>query len=109
MDHETASQRVVGSIPTRRTDFPRSKPCLPAGRVLNRDRSTGLVSGNLAAQLGTAVGVSALLLLAAATDGIDLPLSGTPLAWVAAAGLAAAAALLVAQAEVPAPVRSAVR
>ncbi len=66
------------------------------------------MSGNLAAQLGTAVGVSALLLLAAATDGIDLPLSGTPLAW-AAAGLAAAAAVLVAQAEVPAPVRSAVR
>lgn len=66
------------------------------------------MSGNLAAQLGTAVGVSALLLLAAATDGIDLPLSGTPLAW-ASAGLAAAAALLVAQTEVPAPVRSAVR
>ena len=66
------------------------------------------MSGNLAAQLGTAVGVSALLLLAAATDGIDLPLSGTPLAWAAAAGLAAAATLFVAQAELPAPVRSAV-
>jgi hypothetical protein len=68
-----------------------------------------LVSGTLAAQLGTAVGVSALLLLAAATDGIDLPLSGTLLAWPAAAGLAANAALLVTQAELPAPVRSAVR
>lgn len=67
------------------------------------------MSGNLAAQLGTAVGVSALLLLAVATDGIDLPLSGTPLAWAAATALAAAVALLVAQAELPAPVRTAVR
>jgi MFS family permease len=52
---------------------------------------------NTAAQLGTALGVSALLLLAAATQGTALPLAGTPLGWAAAATLAAATAVAVAR------------
>ena len=51
---------------------------------------------NTAAQLGTALGVSALLLLAGATQGTALPLAGTPLAWAAAAALAAATAIATA-------------
>lgn len=58
---------------------------------------------NTAAQLGTALGVSALLLLAATTADVDLPLSGTPLGWAAAAVLAAGTALLVARGRTPAP------
>ena len=40
------NQRVVGSIPTRRTGFRRPHSCWPAERALSRDRTTGLVSGN---------------------------------------------------------------
>lgn len=62
------------------------------------DALQGTAAGalNTGAQLGTALGVSALLLLAVATRGADLALAGTPLGWAAAAGLAAAAALYVA-------------
>jgi MFS family permease len=51
---------------------------------------------NTAAQLGTALGVAAVLLVAAATDGAALPLAGTPLGWLAAslAATAVAAVLL---------------
>lgn len=59
---------------------------------------------NTGAQLGTAVGVSALLLLVAVTRNADLPLAGPPSGWAAAATLAAAAALLLARRE-PAPAR----
>lgn len=44
---------------------------------------------NTAAQLGSALGVAAVLLIAASTDGAPLPLTGTPLGWLAAS-LAAA-------------------
>ena len=57
---------------------------------------------NTAAQLGTALGVAALLLLADVPQHADLPLDGTSLSWAAAAGLAAAAALLVARSRTPA-------
>src|SRR3954447_21094444 len=40
------NQRVVGSIPTRRTDFRRPQRCRSAVGALSRDRTTG-VSGNL--------------------------------------------------------------
>ncbi len=71
------------------------------------DALQGTAAGalNTAAQLGTAVGVSALLLIATASDGMDLPLAGTPLAWAAAAGLAAVAALLTARAGLPGSAR----
>jgi predicted MFS family arabinose efflux permease len=62
---------------------------------------------NTSAQLGTALGVSGLLLLATVTDGADLPVSGTPLAWAAAAALAAGAAVLVARGRTRAPALSA--
>lgn len=54
----------------------------------------GTASGalNTAAQLGTALGVAGLLLVAGLTRDTDLPLSGTPLAWAAAAALAGIAA-----------------
>jgi hypothetical protein len=61
---------------------------------------------NTGAQVGTALGVSALLLLATATGGTDLPLTGTPAGMAGAAGLAAGAALLVARSAVAGPVRS---
>jgi hypothetical protein len=62
---------------------------------------------NTGAQLGTALGVSGLLLLATVTDDADLPVSGTPLAWAAAAALAAGAAVLVARGRTRAPALSA--
>jgi MFS family permease len=54
----------------------------------------GTASGvlNTASQLGTALGVSALLLVATASEGSDLPLAGRPLAWASCVGLALAAA-----------------
>jgi MFS family permease len=69
------------------------------------DAHQGTAAGalNTGAQLGTALGVSALLLLATVTAGTDLPLAGTPAGWAGAAGLAAAAALLVARVDVSEP------
>ncbi len=58
----------------------------------------GTASGvlNTAAQLGTALGVTGVLLIATTTEDTALPLGGTPLGWlVAAAGAFAAAALLL--------------
>jgi MFS family permease len=57
----------------------------------------GTASGalNTAAQLGHALGVAGLVLLATLTEGAALPLAGTPLAWACAALIAAAAAVLV--------------
>ena len=49
---------------------------------------------NTAAQLGTALGVAAALLLAVSTEGSDLPLAGTLLGYAAAALAAAVSALL---------------
>ncbi|RBY83557.1 hypothetical protein DQ238_00190 [Geodermatophilus sp. TF02-6] len=47
---------------------------------------------NTAAQLGTALGVAAILLVATATRDAALPLTGTPLGWLAASAAAAVAA-----------------
>ncbi len=60
----------------------------------------GVASGalNTAAQLGTAVGVAGLLLLASVTDGSTLPMAGTPTGWLAASALAAVAAVVVTRA-----------
>ncbi|MFW3170150.1 MFS transporter [Geodermatophilus sp. CPCC 206100] len=57
----------------------------------------GAASGvlNTAAQLGTALGVAAVLLVARATAGSDLPLAGTALGWAAAAAGAATAAVVL--------------
>jgi MFS family permease len=57
----------------------------------------GTASGalNTAAQLGTAVGVSILLLVAATSEGSGLPLGGRSLAWACAATAALAGAILV--------------
>jgi MFS family permease len=57
----------------------------------------GTASGalNTAAQLGTALGVAGLLLLAGVTRDGALPLTGTPLAWAVAAVVAAVAAALL--------------
>jgi MFS family permease len=57
----------------------------------------GTASGalNTAAQLGTALGVSILLLVAATSDGSSLPLAGKPLAWACAAAVALGAAIAV--------------
>jgi hypothetical protein len=74
----------------------------------------GTASGvlNTASQLGTAVGVSALLLVAAASERSGLPLTGRSLAWACCATFALAAAFAVsgrrwrassAQADVRAP------
>lgn len=52
--------------------------------------ATGLL--NTGAQLGTALGVAGLLILAATVTG---PISGTAVAWVVAAGLAGTGALLL--------------
>jgi predicted MFS family arabinose efflux permease len=64
------------------------------------DDLQGVATGalNTGAQLGTALGVSALLLLAARTQSAELPLTGAPLGWAAAAVLAACGALLVTRA-----------
>ena len=47
MDHATPSQRVGGSIPSRRTHSRRPQPCPPAAGALSRDQNTGLVGVNL--------------------------------------------------------------
>lgn len=52
---------------------------------------------NTAAQLGTAIGVGALLLLATDTSRTTAPLRGIPLGWAAAATIAAAGAILLAR------------
>jgi hypothetical protein len=46
-DHETPSQRVVGSIPTRRTNSRRSQPWGASAGALSPDQTTALVTGNL--------------------------------------------------------------
>jgi MFS family permease len=58
----------------------------------------GAASGvlNTAAQLGTALGVSVLLLVAAVSDGSGLPLAGRPLAWACASAGALTAAIVLA-------------
>jgi MFS family permease len=58
----------------------------------------GTASGalNTAAQLGTALGVSILLLVAAASEDSGLPLAGRSLGWACAAIAAATAAIVVA-------------
>jgi predicted MFS family arabinose efflux permease len=58
----------------------------------HRGAAAGIL--NTAAQLGTALGVSAAVLIAGATARADLPLRGAPLSWALAAGLAAGAALI---------------
>jgi MFS family permease len=58
-------------------------------------RLQGTAAGvlNTAAQLGTALGIAAVLLLAASTSGSALPLSGAPLGYAAAAVAAAASGI----------------
>src|SRR4051794_11047397 len=46
-DQATPSQRVVGSSPTRRTNFRRPQPCPTTAGTLSPDQTTGLVSANL--------------------------------------------------------------
>src|SRR5205085_4939971 len=55
----------------------------------------GAASGmlNTAAQLGTALGVSAVLLIATTTEHTGLPVTGRSLAWACAAAAALAATL----------------
>ncbi|HYO37709.1 MAG TPA: hypothetical protein VER97_16650, partial [Geodermatophilus sp.] len=50
---------------------------------------------NTAAQLGTALGVAGVLLVAGVTEGTALPLAGAPLGWLTAAAVALAAAALL--------------
>ncbi len=50
---------------------------------------------NTAAQLGTALGVAGVLLVAGATEDTGLPLAGAPLGWLTAAAVALAAAVLL--------------
>jgi MFS family permease len=59
----------------------------------------GIASGalNTAAQLGSAIGVSTLLLIATATQGTGLPLAGPPLAWACAAAAALLGSLALRQ------------
>jgi len=61
-----------------------------------RDEHRGTAAGilNTAAQLGTALGVSAAVLIASVSERAGLPLRGPPLSWVIAAVLAAGAGLL---------------
>jgi MFS family permease len=61
--------------------------------VPGRLRGTAAGILNTAAQLGTALGVSGAVLIAAATQDTDLPLRGPTLSWAIAATLAAAAAV----------------
>jgi predicted MFS family arabinose efflux permease len=58
----------------------------------HRGAAAGIL--NTAAQLGTALGVSAAVLIAGATARADLPLRGAPLSWALAAALAAGAAVV---------------
>lgn len=55
--------------------------------------ATGVL--NTAAQLGSALGVCALVLIATSTRGSPLPLTGTPLAWACAATGALGAAIAI--------------
>jgi len=61
------------------------------------ERLQGTATGvlNTAAQLGTALGVSALVLIATSTRHSRLPLTGTPLAWACAGTAALAAATVI--------------
>jgi MFS family permease len=61
-------------------------------RAEHRGAAAGIL--NTAAQLGTALGVAAAVLIADVTDQADLPLRGAPLSWAIAAALAAGAALV---------------
>jgi MFS family permease len=60
-------------------------------------RLQGTAAGvvNTAAQLGTALGVAAVLLVATTTEGTPFPLAGTPSGWLVAATAAAAAAVML--------------
>ncbi len=58
----------------------------------HRGAAAGIL--NTAAQLGTALGVSAAVLIADTSRNADLPLRGAPLSWALAAVAAAGAALL---------------
>jgi MFS family permease len=58
----------------------------------HRSAAAGIL--NTAAQLGTALGVSAAVLIAGASARAHLPLRGAPLSWALAAALAAGAALI---------------
>ena len=58
----------------------------------HRGAAAGIL--NTAAQLGTALGVSAAVLIAGATARSGLPLRGAPLSWALAAALAAGTALI---------------
>jgi MFS family permease len=67
-----------------------------------RGTASGII--NTAAQLGTAVGIAALLLIADATAGSPGPGTGAPIiAWAAAAAIAAAGALALARSPRPDP------
>jgi MFS family permease len=60
-------------------------------RAEHRGAAAGIL--NTTAQLGTALGVSAAVLLAGVSERSALPLRGAPLSWALDAGLAAGAAL----------------
>ena len=67
-----------------------------------RGTASGII--NTAAQLGTAVGIAALLLIADATTGAPGPGTGAPvIAWAAAAAIAAAGALAFTRSPQPEP------
>ena len=67
-----------------------------------RGTASGII--NTAAQLGTAVGIAALLLIADATTGAPGPGTGAPvIAWAAAAAIAAAGALAFTRSTRPDP------
>jgi hypothetical protein len=67
-----------------------------------RGTASGII--NTAAQLGTAVGIAALLLIADATTGAPGPGTGAPvIAWAAAAAIAAAGALVFTRSPQPDP------
>ena len=67
-----------------------------------RGTASGII--NTAAQLGTAAGIAALLLIADATTGAPGPGTGAPIiAWAAAAALAAAGALAFTRSPQPDP------
>lgn len=63
---------------------------------------------NTAAQLGNALGLAAILLLASSSTGTDLPLTAAPLGWAVAAAVAATASavLLIRRQPVPVPDRT---
>lgn len=63
--------------------------------VSNKLQGTAVGILNTAAQLGTALGVSAAVLLASVTQHENLPLHGPPLSWAVAALLASCGALVV--------------